>query len=90
MDEYIIKDNKKLRMGYTTGTCATAAAKAAAFMLLNDCYINNISIVRLIEIIQRVCPRSVLPYLKMQVITGAVSGGSDVADDLTFLDGLTV
>ena len=47
MDEYIIKDNKKLRMGYTTGTCATAAAKAAAFMLLNDCYINNISIVTL-------------------------------------------
>ncbi|MDX9797479.1 MAG: cobalt-precorrin-5B (C(1))-methyltransferase CbiD [Methanofastidiosum sp.] len=45
MEKYIVKDGKKLRYGYTTGTCAAAASKAAALMLFNKKEINQVSIV---------------------------------------------
>lgn len=36
--QYVYVNNKKLRCGYTTGSCAAAAAKAASMMLLLDEY----------------------------------------------------
>ena len=34
MEEYVIKNQKRLRLGITTGTCSVAAAQAAAMQLL--------------------------------------------------------
>ena len=44
MDEFIVKNGKKLRLGYTTGSCAAAAAKAAAWMLLTGTTLEYIGI----------------------------------------------
>ena len=42
--EYIYKGTRLLRCGYTTGTCAAAAAKAAALMLLSKQDIHSVDI----------------------------------------------
>ena len=44
MERFVVKDGKQLRLGYTTGSCAAAAAKAAAWMLLSGCRKEQISL----------------------------------------------
>jgi cobalt-precorrin-5B (C1)-methyltransferase len=44
VDDYVVKNGKKLRMGYTTGSCGAAAAKAGALMLLSGEIIEHVKL----------------------------------------------
>lgn len=44
MEKYMIKGGKKLRCGFTTGTCATAAATAAALMIFTGETVDKVSV----------------------------------------------
>ena len=45
LERYVYKNQKKMRCGYTTGTCACAAAKAAAYMLLSGRKVKEIKVI---------------------------------------------
>ena len=44
LEEYVYRDQKRLRCGYTTGSCAAAAAKAAAQMLLSGERVDQVAL----------------------------------------------
>lgn len=44
MEAYVIRQQKKLRRGFTTGTCAAAAAKAAAYELCTGLKIRRVTV----------------------------------------------
>lgn len=45
LEKYVSKGSKKLRCGFTTGTCAVAASAGAARMLLSGKVIENITVI---------------------------------------------
>lgn len=58
-DAFVIRENKKLRMGYTTGSCAAAAAKAAVQMLLNGSRVEEVALMT---------PKGILLHLLIEEI----------------------
>ena len=86
MDSFITKDGKRLRRGYTTGSCAAAASKAAALMLLTG---------RELETVWLMTPRGIGLTL---AVAGTVRGEDfvscgivkDSGDDPDVTNGMTV
>ena len=86
MDSFITKDGKKLRRGYTTGSCAAAASKAAAIMLLSG---------EILETVYLMTPRDIGLNLTVHEIVrreNSVSCGiiKDSGDDPDVTNGMTV
>ena len=86
MENFITKDGKRLRRGYTTGSCAAAAAKSAAVMLLAG---------RRLDSVHLVTPFGIELDLPLQdIVTDEkyVSCGivKDSGDDPDVTDGITV
>lgn len=44
MEKFVLKNGKKLRYGFTTGTCAAAAATAGALMIFTGNIVENVSV----------------------------------------------
>lgn len=86
MENYIYRENKKLRCGYTTGSCAAAASKAAAAMLLTGREVKEISLMT---------PEGIKLNLAVEEIIvseNKVSCGvrKDAGDDADCTDGLLI
>lgn len=85
-DYYVIKNNKKLRFGFTTGTCAAAAAKAAVRMLLSGERVVEISLLT---------PKGILLHLPVEDIQEEDSAVScavrkDAGDDPDTTNGILI
>ena len=72
-DCFVMKDHKRLRCGYTTGTCAAAAAKAAAWMLLTG---------RSVEEAALMTPKGILLHLLTE--GGEIRSGADGSPEEAF------
>lgn len=79
MEEYIYVDGKKLKRGYTTGTCATAATVAALNMILNQEIEEKITVhtANGVEVTMDIKEPS---YTESQATAGVEKDGGDDAD----------
>lgn len=86
LEEYVLRDQKRMRCGYTTGSCAAGAAKAATEMLLSGGELNSVTLPT---------PKGILLTLDVQEswrdsesVTCAVQ--KDSGDDPDVTDGILV
>lgn len=86
LDLYIIKEGKSLRCGYTTGSCAAAAAKAAAIMLEIG------KVIRFVEIDTPANIRLKLEIINPKIEKDRASCGiiKDAGDDPDNTDGIEI
>lgn len=84
--KFVIKNKKKLRYGYTTGSCAAAAAQAAVRMLFSD---EDIAVVKLET------PKGIILYLEpvdvlrtRETVSCAIQ--KDAGDDPDVTDGIFI
>lgn len=77
-DAPVWRHGKALRKGYTTGSCATAAAKVAALMVLRQHLIHQVSIVTPSGV--TLCLNVESPHIEGQQAIAAIrkDGGDDV------------
>lgn len=86
LDLYVDSGGKKLRCGYTTGSCATAAAKAATLMLFSDEVLEDISIKTSKEI--DVCIKINNLEIGKDYVKASVL--KDAGDDADITDGIEI
>lgn len=86
MEHVVWIDNKPFRKGYTTGSCATAAAKVAALMVLQQTVISQVSITTPSGV---VLDLDVLePYIEENTATAAIQ--KDGGDDIDVTHGMLI
>jgi cobalt-precorrin-5B (C1)-methyltransferase len=86
LEEYIYKGSQKMRCGYTTGSCAAAAAKAAAEMLLTGRELTSAEILTPKGIVIR--PDIIDPVINENIVSCAVE--KDSGDDPDVTNGIRV
>ena len=86
IEKYIYKNNQKLRLGYTTGSCAAAAAKAAVQMLLTG---------KQVSYVELMTPKGI--SLTLEVLDARISGKEascaiekDAGDDPDVTNGIKI
>lgn len=86
MDNFVIKNSKKLRYGFSTGSCATAAASAATLMLLTKQQLDYASI----EMPDGTLATFEIKDLKLEGLCASCAVIKDAGDDPDVTDGLKI